>query len=163
MTPHEQWLFRKAFTLGFKATREGFNGECPYPHIAPDSVFDMSECCWGTYTEYEAEMASMPEFVRLQEEALVVFATINDSAEGNENASTMSLTVNGNHMDMASFLPPKFVKPTSPSPGKMSVSADGESWTDLQSVKASEAHFVITANGKVCEPRILGEMGNRND
>jgi len=28
------------FVVGFAASREGFNGECPYPHLAPASAFD---------------------------------------------------------------------------------------------------------------------------
>lgn len=29
---------KKAFLLGMMVTREGFNGECPYDHLAPDTI-----------------------------------------------------------------------------------------------------------------------------
>lgn len=31
-------LIREAFLLGFMVSREGFNAECPYDHLAPTDV-----------------------------------------------------------------------------------------------------------------------------
>lgn len=36
-------LIRLAFRIGFAATREGFNGECPYDHLAPAGFKDRND------------------------------------------------------------------------------------------------------------------------
>ncbi len=35
----------KFFLLGFFASREGFNGECAFPHLARNSIFSGSCFC----------------------------------------------------------------------------------------------------------------------
>jgi len=31
-----------SFLLGFKTSREGFNGECPFEHLAPNNIEDTT-------------------------------------------------------------------------------------------------------------------------
>jgi len=73
MTPREKTIFKAAFLLGFKASREGFNAECPYEHLAPGSIFQLIYCHTDSMAEFEEMMNAMPEFVQLQNEAMASF------------------------------------------------------------------------------------------
>ena len=61
-------LFNMAFALGFMISREGFNGECPYEHIAPSKLRpdDHKEI---TTLEWIEKIRHNVEFRRLREEA----------------------------------------------------------------------------------------------
>ena len=61
----EKEKLEKMFALGFLATREGFNGECWYEHLAPHS--DQYEKAIEEDLELLEEL---PEFNRLREQAL---------------------------------------------------------------------------------------------
>ena len=66
MTSRE--LFDMAFALGFMITREGFNGECPYEHIAPSKLRpdNYKEL---TTLEWVRQIEKNTEYKRLREEA----------------------------------------------------------------------------------------------
>lgn len=56
-------VIRKAFLLGFKVSREGFNGECEYGHLAPKTLGNDDER--GSNDPYYG-----PELMKLQELAV---------------------------------------------------------------------------------------------
>jgi hypothetical protein len=39
MTPEEAAAFRAGFRAGFSVSREGFNGECAFDHLAPSEEY----------------------------------------------------------------------------------------------------------------------------
>lgn len=62
-------LFREAFFLGFAVTREGFNAECPYEHLAPAKlVSPKGTHRWASTEELRDKMEAMPEFIALRDQ-----------------------------------------------------------------------------------------------
>ena len=53
------------FCLGFAASREGFNGECPYTHIAPEKIFEGYRAAYSTYEILEKDEEVIKELKRL--------------------------------------------------------------------------------------------------
>jgi len=60
----------QAFILGFSISREGFNGECAYEHLAPRSINDMPRASHDSLSELIQETITNAEFIRLMNEAL---------------------------------------------------------------------------------------------
>ena len=67
-----QELFNLAFALGFMVSREGYNGECAFDHLAPHEL----ETYYGGLREnadaissYVEIAQSWDEFTKLQQEA----------------------------------------------------------------------------------------------
>ena len=61
--------FTAAFALGFLVSREGFNAECPYPHLAPDNLLDLKQCVEETVPGMTNLLSAMPEFLALRDQA----------------------------------------------------------------------------------------------
>lgn len=53
------------FCAGFAASREGFNGECPYEHLAPTSIFAGGRSMWVSQAEMRDDVRAMAELRRL--------------------------------------------------------------------------------------------------
>jgi len=58
-------LFDNAFKLGFMISREGFNAECPYEHLAPHKL----EPHYETFEEYLNEIENNKAFNKLLDDA----------------------------------------------------------------------------------------------
>ncbi len=59
---------QRAFVLGFLCSREGFNGECPNDHLAPETIIDKRSF-QEDLAEMSDGMAHSDEFQRLWQEA----------------------------------------------------------------------------------------------
>ena len=75
--------FTAAFALGFMCTREGFNGECPYDHLAPSGIVGRS-----SQEETIGGMAAMLSlsgaFLRLRDQAWVIQSDAGDESADEE-------------------------------------------------------------------------------
>ena len=61
--------FTAAFALGFLVTKEGFNAECPYPHLAPTWSDVPKSWPEANLAQMTRALSEMPEFLALRDAA----------------------------------------------------------------------------------------------
>ena len=64
-------IIREAFLLGFTVSREGYNGDCAFGHLAPSRLKPEGG---ESFDGFRDRTRSKVEFLKLQEEAVALMA-----------------------------------------------------------------------------------------